>query len=263
MTEESRSTRILVTNDDGYNSPGLKLMEAIARSISNDVWIVAPEEEQSGKGHALSLHEPIRYRQIDEKYFAVKGTPTDCVMMALHQIMPDRPTLLLSGINRGVNLAEDMTYSGTISAAMEGTICGIPSIAFSQEVTKDHPYDLFQTARDHALGIVKELVEITWEEGTFLNVNFPLNADKVKGIQTTAQGFRDEAEVFIDARQDPRGGDYYWIGFRRQYGAPKLGTDLAAIDNGYISVSPMHLDLTHQKSLVTIGKKIDKEFLCD
>ncbi len=260
---ETISKRILVTNDDGYNSPGLKLLEAIARSISDDVWIVAPEEEQSGKGHALSLHEPVRYRQIDEQYFAVKGTPTDCIMMALHQIMPERPTLLLSGINRGVNLAEDMTYSGTISAAMEGTICGIPSIAFSQEVAKDYPYDLFQTSRDHALSILKILITIPWIENSFLNVNFPLNSEKVKGIQATSQGFRDEAEVFIDTRSDPRGNEYHWIGFRRQYGKPKAGTDLAAIENGFISVTPLHLDLTHEKALVTIRKKIDKDFLCD
>ena len=263
MNENAVAERILVTNDDGYNSPGLKLMEAIARSISDDVWIVAPEEEQSGKGHALSLHEPVRYRQIDEQYFAVKGTPTDCVMMALHQIMPDRPTLLLSGINRGVNLAEDMTYSGTISAAMEGTICGIPSIAFSQEVAKDYPYDLFQTSRDRALSLVKKLITIPWKRGAFLNVNFPLNSEKVKGIQTTTQGFRDEAEVFIETRQDPRGGDYHWIGFRRQYGKPKAGTDLAAIESGYISVTPLHLDLTHEKSLATVGNAINKEFSCD
>lgn len=260
---ETISKRILITNDDGYNSPGLKLMEAIARSMSDDVWIVAPEEEQSGKGHALSLHEPVRYRQIDEQYFAVKGTPTDCVMMALHQILPERPTLLLSGINRGVNLAEDMTYSGTISAAMEGTLCGIPSIAFSQEVTKNYAYDLFQTSRDHGLSLVKKLISIPWKEGVFLNVNFPLHPDRVKGILTTSQGFRDESEVFIDAREDPRGSDYYWIGFRRQYGTPEQGTDLAAIESGYISVTPLHLDLTHEKSLSIIGKEINKDFSCD
>lgn len=257
------SERILITNDDGYNSPGLKLLEAIARSISDDVWIVAPEEEQSGKGHALSLHEPIRYRQIDDQYFAVKGTPTDCVMMALHNIMPERPTLLLSGINRGVNLAEDMTYSGTISAAMEGALCGIPSIAFSQEVTKDYRYDLFQTSRNHCLNIVKKLLGISWQESIFLNVNFPLDPDQVKGVQTTSQGFRDESDVFIDSREDPRGNDYYWIGYRRQYGEPKAGTDLAAIKSGYISVTPLHLDLTHEKSVATIGNLINKDFSCD
>ncbi|NOZ43296.1 MAG: 5'/3'-nucleotidase SurE, partial [Alphaproteobacteria bacterium] len=135
--------RILITNDDGYNAVGLKVLEAIARSLSNDVWIVAPEAEQSGKGHALTLSEPLRFRQIDEKYFAVKGTPTDCVMMALQRIMPadQKPSLLLSGVNNGSNLAEDTTYSGTISAAMEGTLCAIPSVAFSQETARGHSGD--------------------------------------------------------------------------------------------------------------------------
>ncbi len=257
---EPISTCILITNDDGYNSPGLKLLEAMARSISDDVWIVAPEEEQSGKGHSLSLHEPVRYRQIDEKYFSVKGTPTDCVMMATHTLMPKKPTLLLSGVNRGVNLAEDMTYSGTISAAMEGTICHIPSIAFSQEVKRDYPSDLYQVARERGLSVLKKLISVPWQAGVFMNVNFPLYPDKLKGIRTTHQGFRDDAELFIEKRKDPRGGNYYWIGFRREYGEPKSETDLAAIKDGYISVTPLHLNLTHEDSLLTIKEQMDKDF---
>jgi len=257
---DEQTTCILVTNDDGYNAPGLKLLEAMARSISDDVWIVAPEEEQSGKGHALSLHEPVRYRQIDEKYFSVKGTPTDCVMMATHTLMPKRPTLLLSGVNRGVNLAEDMTYSGTISAAMEGTICNIPSIAFSQEVARDYRKDLFQVAREHGLALLKNLIAVPWQAGVFMNVNFPLYPDQLKGIRTTQQGFRDDAELFIDEREDPRGGRYHWIGFRREYGTPKPDTDLAAIKDGYISITPLHLNLTHYKSMLTIKDKMNKDF---
>ena len=259
---ETRTQRILVTNDDGYEAPGLKLLVEFARGLSDDVWIVAPEEEQSGKGHALSLNEPLRYRQVGEQSFTVKGTPTDCVMMALHQIISEdqKPTLLLSGINRGCNLAEDMTYSGTISAAMEGTICGIPSIALSQEVNKDYSDDLFQVVRQYGLSVLREMISIPWDKGVFMNVNFPLYPDQVKGIKTTCQGFRDDAELFINEREDPRGNNYYWIGFRRQYGAPKGGTDLAAIKNGYISVTPLHLDLTHEESLTNIGKKINKEF---
>ncbi len=256
----SISTRILITNDDGYNSPGLKLLEGMARSISDDVWIVAPEEEQSGKGHSLSLHEPVRYRQIDEKFFSVKGTPTDCVMMATHTLMPEKPTLLLSGVNRGVNLAEDMTYSGTISAAMEGTICQIPSIAFSQEVKRDYPSDLYQVARERGLSVLKKLISVPWQAGVFMNVNFPLYPDKLKGIRTTHQGFRDDAELFIEKRKDPRGGNYYWIGFRREYGEPEPETDLAAIKDGYISVTPLHLNLTHENSLLTIKEQMDKNF---
>lgn len=252
--------RILITNDDGHNASGLKILEEIAHALSDDVWIVAPEEEQSGKGHALSLHEPIRCRKIADKYYSVKGTPTDCVMMATHIIMPEKPTLLLSGINRGVNLAEDMTYSGTISAAMEGTICDVPSIAFSQEIMRNCPYDHFQTARDHGLSVARKLIAMPWEKGIFINVNFPLNPKNVKGIRTTAQGFRDDAEMFIDKREDPRGSNYYWIGFRRQYGDPAPDTDLAAIRDGYISVTPLHLDLTHERSLAGMTKELNIDF---
>jgi len=257
---DSLSERILITNDDGYQSPGLKLLIDMARAISDDVWVVAPEEEQSGKGHSLSLHEPVRYRRIEEKYFSVKGTPTDCVMMAIHTLMPEKPTLLLSGINRGVNLAEDMTYSGTISAAMEGTICHIPSIAFSQEVARNYSHDWFQVARDHGLSVLKELICLPWQAGVFMNVNFPLYPDKLKGIRTTHQGFRDDAELFIEEREDPRGANYYWIGFRRKYGMPKPGTDLEAIKDGYISVTPLHLNLTHEESVLSIKEKMNKEF---
>jgi len=262
MTSSGLTKCILITNDDGYKSDGLKLLESLARSLSDDVWIVAPEEEQSGKGHALSLNEPVRYRRLGDKHFAVKGTPTDCVMMAIHKIMPEDhfPTLLLSGVNRGSNLAEDMTYSGTISAAMEGTLCGIPSIALSQEVAKDYPHDVFQVCRDHGLSVLRDLISIPWEKGTLMNINFPLNSENVKGVKATSQGFRDDAEVFIDARVDVRGRPYYWIGFRRQFGVPKIGTDLAAVEDGYISVTPLHLDLTHEESLLTMGDNINKDF---
>ncbi len=258
---EALSTRILITNDDGYEAPGLKILEEMARAISDDVWIVAPEEEQSGKGHSLSLNVPVRYRQVAEQYFSVRGTPTDCVMMATHVIMPQRPTLLLSGINRGVNLAEDMTYSGTISAAMEGTICDIPSIAFSQEIIRNYSGDPYEVSGTCGLAILKNLISVPWNAGTFINVNFPLDPGRLKGIKTTRQGFRDDAELFIDERKDPRGGRYYWIGFRRQYGSPEAGTDLAAIKEGYISVTPLHLDMTHEDYLLTLGNKMNKEFL--
>jgi len=253
--------RILVTNDDGVHAPGIKLLEELARAISDDVWIVAPEEEQSGKGHALTLQEPLRYRRIAEKFYAVRGTPTDCVMMAVHKIMAEqKPTLILSGINRGCNLAEDMTYSGTISAAMEGAICGIPSIALSQEVTRESLGDPFAVARQHGFEVLRNLIDVPWDEGVLINVNFPPFQDRVKGVKTTHQGFRDDAELFINERQDLRGNNYYWLGFRRQYGAPKPDTDLEAIQDGYISVTPLHLNLTHEKSLPTIRNKVNKEF---
>lgn len=253
--------RILVTNDDGISAPGIKLLEEIARKLSDDVWVVAPDSEQSGKGHALTLTEPLRYRALDERHFAVKGTPTDCVMMAVHTIIPGKkPDLLLSGINRGCNLAEDMTYSGTISAAMEGVICGIPSIAISQEVDKENRQDPFIVAEKYGLDILKELIDTGWDEGILMNVNFPPDRDVVKGVRSVRQGFRDDAELFIDKRDDLRGGNYFWIGFRRAYGNPEAGTDLQAIRDGYISITPLHLDLTHEKTLLTLSNKMNKDF---
>ena len=253
--------RILVTNDDGINAPGLEILEKIAHELSDDVWTVAPEVEQSGKGHALTLTEPLRYRQVAERRFAVMGTPTDCVMLATHSIIPDgKPTLLLSGINRGGNLAEDMTYSGTIAAAMEGTICGIPSIALSQDVDKRNRENPFPTAEKYGLEIVRSLIEESWEDGILLNVNFPTDVNTVKGIRATHQGFRSEAELFIEERQDLRNNNYYWIGFRRAYGNAVEATDLEAMLEDNISVTPLHLDLTHYTTYNSLRKSINRDF---
>ncbi|WP_420717569.1 5'/3'-nucleotidase SurE [Emcibacter sp.] len=253
--------RILVTNDDGINAPGLEILERIARELSDDVWTVAPEVEQSGKGHALTLTEPLRFRQLSERRFAVTGTPTDCVMLATHSIIQgDKPTLLLSGINRGGNLAEDMTYSGTIAAAMEGTICGIPSIAISQDVDKSNRKDPFPVAEKYALDVVRKILTQSWENGILMNVNFPTDVNNVMGIRATHQGFRDEAELFINEREDLRGHNYYWIGFRRAYGTPLEATDLEAMQENYISVTPLHLDLTHYTTYNNLRKNIDQDF---
>ncbi|WP_417318392.1 5'/3'-nucleotidase SurE [Emcibacter sp.] len=253
--------RILVTNDDGINAPGLEILERIAHELSDDVWTVAPEVEQSGKGHALTLTEPLRYRQISERRFAVTGTPTDCVMLATHRIIPDeKPTLLLSGINRGGNLAEDMTYSGTIAAAMEGTICGIPSIALSQDVDKRNRRNPFPVSEKYALDVVRNVIAESWEDGILINVNFPTDVSAVRGIRATHQGFRDEAELFIEERQDLRNNNYYWIGFRRAYGTPMESTDLEAMTEDYISVTPLHLDLTHYTTYNSLRKNINRDF---
>tara|TARA_B100001939_G_scaffold337982_1_gene343022 strand:+ start:6096 stop:6878 length:783 start_codon:yes stop_codon:yes gene_type:complete len=253
--------RILITNDDGIHAPGLKLLEEIARQLSDDVWVVAPEVEQSGMGHALTLAEPLRYRKLEERRYAVRGTPTDCVMMAMHKIIEgDKPTLLLSGINRGGNLAEDMTYSGTIAAAMEGTICGIPSIALSQEISSVNRQTPFAVAQEFALPVIRDILTQSWEDGILVNVNFPPDIRNIHGIKTTQQGFRDEAELFVKEREDLRGGHYYWLGFRRAYGNPAEGTDLEAIRDGYISITPLHLDLTHYSTFNSFRKNLNKDF---
>ena len=249
--------RILVSNDDGIHAPGLKVMEKIAASLSKDVWVVAPEYEQSGASHSLTLTQPLRLRKINPRKFAVRGTPTDCVMMAVHEIFKGkRPDLLLSGVNRGSNMGEDVTYSGTVAVAMEGTLLGIPSIALSQKLTPGHPVK-WSTAEHHGPKIVRKLLKTGWPKDTLINVNFPdVMHDSVKGVQLCSQGQRDLTDLMLDHRVDARGVPYYWIGFRHDNGSPKQGTDLAAIESGHISVSPLHLNMTNMQAL----KKLKASF---
>ena len=248
--------RILVTNDDGIHAPGLEVLEKIAAELSDDVWVVAPAEEQSGAGHSLTLSEPMRLRKLGERRFAVRGTPTDCVMLALGHVMKDhRPDLILSGVNRGGNLAEDVTYSGTVSAAMEGCLAGIRSVAMSQ-VMSDYTVGMerFDAAAGHGAAIVQRLVAADWAPGMLVNINFPgIPASTVKGVQVTEQGFRDYGHIAIDMRTEPRGFPYFWFGFGREIAAPGHATDLKAVRHDYISVTPLHLDLTHRESLAALG----------
>lgn len=246
----SENPRILVTNDDGIHAPGLKVLEEIAREISDDVWVIAPESEQSGASHSLSLAFPLRLREVSEFRFAVQGTPTDCVVMGLHHVIKDKPVdLVLSGVNRGSNIADDVTYSGTIAAAMEGTILGVPSIALSQAVTPKNKNAKWSTARTHAPALVKKLLKLGWPKDVLINVNFPdVPHESVKGVDVTRQGHLDISNLFIDQRQDARGIPYFWIGERGAYGDPSSDSDLVAIRNGYISVTPLHLDLTHDET---------------
>jgi 5'-nucleotidase len=243
--------RILVTNDDGIHAPGLAVAEKIAREISDDVWVVAPETEQSGASHSLTLSMPLRLRKIDERRYALTGTPTDCVMMGLSQIMPDKPTLVLSGVNRGSNIADDVTYSGTIAGAMEGTALGIPSIALSQAYGFGETEDVrWQCAEAQGADVVKRLLAIGWPEETLININFPdAEPDEIAGIEITEQGKRDMQTAMMDKRVDMRGNPYYWIGFKRVRSNPDPGTDLRAIYDKKISVTPLHLNLTEYKVL--------------
>ena len=245
-----RRTRILLTNDDGINAPGMKVLQRIARSLSNDVWVVAPEGEHSGASHSLTLTAPLRLRKISAKKFAVEGTPTDCVMMAMNQVMADNPPdLLLSGVNRGANMGEDVTYSGTIAAAMEGTLVGVPSIALSQSFANRKVMH-WPTAEQHASDIIRRLVAIGWSRDVLMNVNFPdcLPGD-VKGVEVTRQGRRDFSALNIEQRIDARERPYYWIGFRPIQGQPEEGTDIRATEEGRIAITPLHLDLTENKAL--------------
>jgi len=246
--------RILVTNDDGIHAPGLAVAEQIARAISDDVWVVAPETEQSGASHSLTLASPLRLRKIEERRFALSGTPTDCVMMGLSEIMKDKPTLVLSGVNRGGNIADDVTYSGTVAGAMEGTALGIPSIALSQSYGfSESEFPRWQCAEAHGPDVVKRLLAIGWPAETLININFPdAEPDEIAGIEITEQGRRDMQTATMEKRTDLRGHDYYWIGFKRLRSHPNPGTDLRAVYDRKISITPLHLNLTEYKVLETM-----------
>ncbi len=242
--------RILLTNDDGIHADGLEALERIAAQLSDDVWVVAPEYEQSGASRALTLADPIRVRQLSERRFATTGTPTDCVMLGINDLVPGgKPDLVLSGVNRGANLAEDVTMSGTVAGAIEGMALGVPSIALSQMGFYEEGTS-FAPAETHGPGIIKRLVELGWPKDVVLNINFP-NGDPeaIKEVEVTRQGFRDAHVRHNEKRTDLRGRDYYWVGFRALRSSPAEGTDLRALYEGKISVTPLHIDLTHMQTV--------------
>ncbi|MEG3122912.1 5'/3'-nucleotidase SurE [Sphingomonas sp. GB1N7] len=245
--------RILITNDDGYHAPGLKVLEDIAAHFSDDIWVVAPADEQSGAGHSLTLSRPIRVRKHIDKRYAVAGTPTDAVMMALARIMQDSPPdLILSGVNRGANLAEDVTYSGTVSAAMEGALAGVRSIALSQVYAREGMGDAvpFEAATAWGQRVLAPLIDAPLAPRTLVNINFPAcPADQVKGIRIAHQGLRDYGRLQVDTRCDPRGYEYHWFSLGPVIQTPAHATDLEAVADGYVAVTPLHLDLTHYESV--------------
>lgn len=248
--------RILLTNDDGVHAPGLRVLEEIARAFSDDIWIVAPSEEQSGAGHSLTLTRPLRIRKHGEKHFSVTGTPTDSVMMAVRHLMKDcPPDLILSGVNRGANLAEDVTYSGTVAAAMEGAISGIRSIALSQVYAREGMGDAvpFACARSWGEKVLRPLIVLPAGERMLVNVNFPpIGPDEVKGIRVVPQGFHQVDRSRVIEGKDPRGYRYYWFALDHSPSVP-AGTDLEASAQGYVTVTPLHYDLTHHGSMAALA----------
>lgn len=250
--------RILITNDDGIHAEGLEVLERIARTLSDDIWIVAPETDQSGLAHSLSLSEPLRLRQIREKTYALRGTPTDCVIMAIRSLMDRAPDLVLSGVNSGQNVADDVTYSGTVAGAMEGTLLGVRSIALSQAYKamdgRVVPWDVVETL---APALLKKLVAIDLPSDTLLNINFPNCAvDEVKGVVFADQGQMTH-RLSIEERHDGRGLPYFWLKFGRREFAADSNSDIKAITNGYVSVTPLKLDLTNYavQELITAALK--------
>lgn len=256
--------RILVTNDDGINAPGLVVLEAIAAEIAREiagedgeVWTVAPAFEQSGVGHCISYTHPMLLAQLGERRFAAEGSPADCVLAAIGDALPGRPDLVLSGINRGNNAADNALYSGTLGAAMEGALQGIPSIALSQYLGPKNvkAEDPFAAAAAHGVEVVRKLwtsAPFTPRHGytPFYNVNFPpLPAEEVRGIRAAAQGWRDETFFGTEAQTSPNGRRFVWIKGGPQHKPTAPGTDAALNLEGYISVTPMRADLTARAEL--------------
>jgi 5'-nucleotidase len=250
--------RILLTNDDGIHAPGLEVLERIARTLSDDIWIVAPTEEQSGAGHSLTLTRPVRIRTHGERRFSVTGTPTDAVTMGLKKLLPAPPDLILSGVNRGANLGDDITYSGTVSAALEGALAGIRSVALSQVYAGESVGDAVSFAAAESWGekVLRPLLDMPFAERTLVNVNFPpLPPEEVRGIRVVRQGFHDYARGSVVEGTDPRGYPYYWFGLHGIEHTPGHDTDLEAIADGYVAVTPLHLEMTHEPLLLALAER--------
>ncbi len=242
---EFASARILVTNDDGIHAPGLGVLERIARSLADDIWVIASEAEHSGASHSLTLTMPLRIRRTGRRRFAVGGTPADCVLLGVNEILADRrPDLVLSGVNAGGNLGEDIAYSGTVAAAMEATLLGIPAIALSQVRREGHPVRWAAAAR-HGADIVRRLTARSWPADAMVNVNFPDRADgRVEGIEAVRTGRRKIGGA-LDRGVDPRGNPFYWMGTLRDEDPSIRGTDLFAVNEGRIAVTALRTDPTH------------------
>jgi 5'-nucleotidase len=251
--------RILLTNDDGIHAEGLAVLERIARTLSDDVWVVAPETDQSGLAHSLTLSEPLRLRKISDKHFALRGTPTDCVIMGVREVLVDKkPDLILSGVNNGANMADDVTYSGTIAGAIEGTLQGIKSFAISQAANyldgeRLIPWEIVET---FAPDLLKKLIEVEMPDWSFMNLNFPnCKLDEVQGVSVTAQGKLDFG-INVEKRSDGRGYPYYWLKFDSRKGDFREGTDIYALRDNKISVTPLKLDLTDYDLLYRIQQAV-------
>jgi 5'-nucleotidase len=248
------SGRVLLVNDDGIDAPGLRILEGAARQLCDDVWVVAPDDNKSGASQSLSIATPMRVTQLEEKRYAVRGTPTECTLLALHELIKDKkPTICLSGINRGPNLAEDLVYSGTVAAAREAVQLGVPAISLSQVfaageknftvgASKKIPWE---TAEKWVMPVLSELLETELEPGVFLNVNFPgVPPQEVRGIRYTIQGQRPPGCYIPERRIDGQGNPYYWIMLSYEDGDSHPDSDLRAIADNHISVTPLKLDLT-------------------
>ena len=254
--------RILVTNDDGIHSEGLDICAEIARSLAEDVWIVAPEHDQSGVAHSLSLNDPLRLRQVADNRYAVRGTPTDCIIMGARHVLDGKQIdLILSGVNRGRNVGEDVIYSGTVAGAMEGTILDIPSIALSQSYnSRSGQAPFWETCLRFAPDIIRKVLAQGVRRDVLVNVNFPnCRPEEVKGVVVVPLGRRRQERLHVDKRHDGRGNPYYWIAYSRQtvFQADR-GSDMEAIDNNCIAVTPLKIDITDQPTMSGLAELFAK-----
>lgn len=237
--------RILVTNDDGIASPGIRAVATALRALG-EVWVVAPDRERTAVGHAVTLHKPLRITKIGPRVFMVNGTPADCINLALAKVLPKRPSLIVSGINRGVNLGDDVMYSGTVSAALEGTMFGIPSMAVSQEGEDTFRFDV---GARYAARVATEVLRHGLPAETILNVNIPnVSFRTIKGVKVTCLSRRRFDNPIVE-KVDPRGRKYYWIAGTRQSWSRRKDADHEALEHHMVSVTPIHLDTTHHDVL--------------
>jgi 5'-nucleotidase len=250
--------RVLLTNDDGIDAPGLAVLEAVAAELASEVWVVAPEHDQSGQSHAISLHHPIRVTAQGPRRFGVTGTPGDCAVMGVRHLMPEPPSLILSGVNRGANLGIETVFSGTVGGAMTGMMLGIPSIALSQAFT-DRERVRWDTARRLAPGVVRELLAIGWSPDTCLNVNFPDRPVEEVGALTLArQGVGMVRSIDVETRTDPRGLVYHWLAFRRELRDQQPESDLTVLSGGRIAVTPIRYDRTDEAAFEALAGRLPR-----
>lgn len=241
----------MVTNDDGIHAAGIRALAEAMKELGT-VTVVAPDRERSAAGHSLTLHSPLRIFELHKGWYAVDGTPTDCVNMGIHNMLPITPDLVVSGINHGANLGDDVTYSGTVAAAMEANLMGIPAIAFSLATTK--PNSSFSEAAQIAVQVARQVITNGLPADTFLNVNIPnCPRNKMKHPLITRQGRRSFIGKIVD-KTDPRGKKYFWVGSEEPQLNDETGTDFYAINRRHVSITPLHLDLTNYKSLSILTK---------
>ncbi|MEW6571613.1 MAG: 5'/3'-nucleotidase SurE [Nitrospirota bacterium] len=246
---------ILVTNDDGINAPGLISLHASMKELG-DAYIVAPDRERSAVSHSLTMHRPLKIEQHREKIYCINGTPTDCVAIGVNKILPERPAFVVSGINKGANLGDDITYSGTVSAAIESTIMSIPAFAISLVIQKVQKPQHFETASKIALEIGRYILDNSLPYDTLLNVNVPdVTLHDIKGIKFTRQGKRIY-DGSIHETFAPNGEKYYWIGGGNAYWEHGEDTDIQAVEESYVSITPLHLDLTNYEALNFLKERL-------